>query len=71
MTGPFSLRNVWRYTFLHPTARTLFDDWEGQLRVCVTHVRALPGLEPDAPDLADVVGELVLKSPEFASLWRR
>jgi transcriptional regulator with XRE-family HTH domain len=68
---PISQRNVWRYTFLHPTARTLFDDWEGQLRVCVTYLRALSGLEPDAPDLAAIVGELVLKSPEFASLWRR
>jgi len=68
---PVPQRNVWRYTFLHPTARTLFEDWEGQLRVCVTHLRALSGLEPDAPDLAAIVGELVLKSPEFAGLWRR
>jgi transcriptional regulator with XRE-family HTH domain len=68
---PVAQRNVWRYTFLHPTARTLFDDWESQLRICVTHLRALSGLEPDAPDLAAIVGELVLKSPEFAGLWRR
>jgi hypothetical protein len=59
------------YTFLHPTARTLFEDWEGKLWVCVTHLRALSGLEPDAPDLTAIVGELVLKSPEFAGLWRR
>ena len=68
---PARQRNVWRYTFLHPAARTLFDDWEGQLRACVTHLRALSGLEPDAPDLARIVGELVLKSPEFANLWDR
>ena len=54
---PVRQRNIWRYTFLHPTARTLFEDWEGQLRVCVT--------------LVAIVGELVLKSPEFAGLWRR
>jgi hypothetical protein len=59
---PIPQRNIWRYTFLHPTARTLFDDREGQLRVCVTHLRALSGLEPDAPDLAAIVGELVLKA---------
>ena len=29
---PVRQRNVWRYVFLHPAARTLFDDWEGQLR---------------------------------------
>jgi hypothetical protein len=45
--------------------------WESQLRICVTHLRALSGLEPDAPDLAAIVGELVVKSPEFAALWRR
>jgi transcriptional regulator with XRE-family HTH domain len=68
---PVRQRNVWRYTFLHPAARTLFDDWDNQLRACVTHLRALSGLEPDAPDLAQIVGELVLKSPEFARLWDR
>jgi hypothetical protein len=49
----------------------LFDDWEGQLRGCVTHLRALSSLEPDAPDVAMIVGELVMKSPEFARLWHR
>jgi transcriptional regulator with XRE-family HTH domain len=68
---PVQQRNVWRYTFLHPSARALFEDWEGQLRGCVTHLRALSGLEPDAPDLAMIIGELTLKSPEFARLWDR
>src|SRR4029453_12909493 len=36
---PLTQRNVWRYPFLHPTARSLFDDWESQLRICVTHLR--------------------------------
>jgi transcriptional regulator with XRE-family HTH domain len=58
---PAAQRNVWRYTFLHPAARILFDDWEGQLRGCVTHLRALSSLEPDAPDVAMIVGELVMK----------
>lgn len=68
---PARQRNVWRYTFLHPAVRTVFDDWQGQLRGCVRHQRALSGLEPDAPDLAAIVGELVLKSPEFAKRWDR
>jgi hypothetical protein len=54
-----------------PSARALFEDWEGQLRGCATHLRALSGLEPDAPDLAMIIGELTLKSPEFARLWDR
>jgi MmyB-like transcription regulator ligand binding domain len=59
------------YIFLHPTARTRFDDWEGQLRICVTRLRALSTLERDAPDLGAIVGELILKSSHFAGLWRR
>ncbi len=34
-------------------------------------VAALAGTDPDAPDLAALVGELLLKSPDFAKLWER
>jgi len=68
---PARQRNVARYAFLHPAARELFDDWENSLRGCVARLRALAGTDPDAPDLAQLVGELLLKSPEFARLWER
>ncbi|MFC5827301.1 transcriptional regulator, partial [Nonomuraea insulae] len=29
------------------------------------------GTAPDAPDLTNLVGELLLKSPDFAKLWER
>jgi transcriptional regulator with XRE-family HTH domain len=66
-----SQRNVPRYVFLHPAAREVFHDWDKQLRGCVARLRALAGTEPDAPDLARLVGELLLKSAEFARLWER
>jgi len=69
---PSSQRNLARYLFLHPTSRTLFqDDWEYQVRGCVARLRAQAGIDPDAPDLTSLVGELLLKSPEFAKLWER
>jgi hypothetical protein len=34
-------------------------------------LRALAGTDPDAPDLAALVGELLLKSSHFAKLWER
>jgi transcriptional regulator with XRE-family HTH domain len=69
---PAAQRNLARYLFLHPTARTLFqDDWEYQVRGCVARLRAQAGIDPDAPDLTSLVGELLLKSPEFAKLWER
>jgi transcriptional regulator with XRE-family HTH domain len=68
---PESQRNVVRYVFLHPQAQTLFSDWDEQIRACVGRLRALAGVEPDAPDLAELVGELHSKSEEFTDLWDR
>ncbi|MER5180975.1 helix-turn-helix transcriptional regulator [Streptomyces sp. NPDC002896] len=68
---PAKQRNIARYTFLHPAAREVFADWENSLRGCVARLRAVAGTEPDAPDLGPLVGELLLKSPEFARLWER
>ncbi|WP_328370194.1 helix-turn-helix transcriptional regulator [Streptomyces sp. NBC_00457] len=68
---PAKQRNIARYVFLHPAARDLFEDWHHQVRGCVARLRALAGTDPDAPDLAQLVGELLLKSPDFARLWER
>ncbi|WP_326762498.1 helix-turn-helix transcriptional regulator [Streptomyces phaeochromogenes] len=69
---PVTQRNLARYLFLHPTARTLFqDDWDELVRGCVARLRGLAGTAPDAPDLTHLVGELLLKSPDFARLWER
>ncbi|MFC6066405.1 helix-turn-helix transcriptional regulator [Streptomyces ochraceiscleroticus] len=68
---PATQRNLARYLFLHPTARELFPDWENQVRTCVAGLRARAGINPDAPDLTHLVGELLLKSPDFAKLWER
>jgi transcriptional regulator with XRE-family HTH domain len=69
---PAKHRNVARYVFLHPAARALFDSaWHSQVRGCVARLRALAGTDPDAPDLAALAGELLLKSPEFVKLWER
>ena len=64
-------RNTIRYTFLHPTARDLWPDWEQKARACVGHLRAVAGADPDAPDLAALIGELIVKSPDFARIWER
>ncbi|MCT9137609.1 helix-turn-helix transcriptional regulator [Streptomyces violarus] len=64
-------RSLVRYVFLHPLAREVFDDWDEQARSCVARLRKLAGIDPDAPDLAELVGELMPKSPEFVDLWDR
>lgn len=68
---PAKQRNLARYLFLHPAARALFPDWDKQVRSCVSRLRAVAGTAPDAPDLTGLVGELLLKSPDFATLWER
>lgn len=68
---PANQRNTIRYTFLHPQARALFPDWEHKAKGCVAQLRALVGTDPDAPDLAGLVGELIVKSPDFSRLWER
>lgn len=68
---PVKQRNLARYLFLHPAARTLFHDWDRQITSCVARLRATAGTAPDAPDLTNLVGELLLKSPDFAGLWER
>jgi transcriptional regulator with XRE-family HTH domain len=68
---PARQRNTIRYLFLHPAARSLYTPWERVAREAVAHLRAVAGTDPDAPDLAALVGELVVKSPDFAKMWDR
>jgi hypothetical protein len=59
---PANQRNVARYLFLHPAAQDLHSNWDQQFRSCVAGLRALAGTDPDAPDLAHLMGELLLKA---------
>jgi transcriptional regulator with XRE-family HTH domain len=68
---PARQRNTIRYTFLHPGAHDLWPDWEQKAKGCVAQLRAVAGTDPDAPDLAALVGELIVKSPDFNRLWER
>ncbi|WP_040838198.1 helix-turn-helix domain-containing protein [Nocardia brevicatena] len=66
---PAAARNTIRYTFLHPTAKMLFADWDRVARNTVAHLRSV---EPaSAQPVAELVDELSAASSEFAALWRR
>ncbi|MEU2562822.1 helix-turn-helix transcriptional regulator [Streptomyces longispororuber] len=68
---PAQERNVARYVFLHPVGRTLYVPWEETVARSLAHLRAVGGRTPDSPRLTALVGELMLKSPDFAGLWDR
>ncbi|WP_447038089.1 helix-turn-helix transcriptional regulator [Streptomyces sp. DSM 118878] len=68
---PAERRNLTRYLFLHPVGRVLYQPWEATVAVSVAHLRAVGGTDPDSPQLTSLVGELLLKTPEFGRIWER
>ncbi|WP_328707355.1 MmyB family transcriptional regulator [Streptomyces mexicanus] len=68
---PEEQRNLTRYLFLHPVGRTLYAPWEETVAHSVAHLRAIAGADPADPELTALVGELLLKSKDFARLWER
>ncbi|WP_036725321.1 helix-turn-helix transcriptional regulator [Patulibacter minatonensis] len=66
---PVKDRNHARWVFLDPAARELYVDWEAIARDNVANLRMDAGRHPDDPELSALVGELSVKSPEFAGWW--
>lgn len=64
-------RNLVRFMFLEPSARTFYPEWERHARETVASLRAAAGADVDDPRLAELVGELSVKSPEFRRWWAR
>jgi transcriptional regulator with XRE-family HTH domain len=62
-------RNMLHYTFLDPSTRELYTDWESVARENVAILRLDAGRHPDDPLLADLVGEPAVKSHEFRRWW--
>ncbi|MGY0460331.1 helix-turn-helix transcriptional regulator [Kitasatospora sp. cg17-2] len=62
-------RNIARITFLDPASRTLFDDWVGCARENVAFLHLEAGRRPDDPRLAELIGELSVRSQEFRQWW--
>ncbi|SDH35595.1 Helix-turn-helix domain-containing protein [Nonomuraea jiangxiensis] len=67
---PADRRNTTRYTLLHPTARTLYTDWQHAAAMTVAQLRTAVAADPRDPGLAALVAELTEASPIFADLWQ-
>ena len=61
--------NLMRSVFLDPFFRDLYTHWDGMLVATVARLRTLIGPDIDDPALAQLVGELSVRSPEFRALW--
>jgi transcriptional regulator with XRE-family HTH domain len=61
--------NMARQMFLEPAMRDLVVDWEREARNTVAYLRNASSDALDDPMLAELVGELSIRSPEFARIW--
>jgi transcriptional regulator with XRE-family HTH domain len=66
---PAERPNMTRVLFLDEATRALYPQWRTEASRAVASLRLLSGRFADDTELAALVGELILKSPEFASMW--
>jgi transcriptional regulator with XRE-family HTH domain len=61
--------NMARLMFLDPAARDLYVHWSYEARKIASYLRTASIELPEDRQLAELVGELSIKSPEFARMW--
>jgi hypothetical protein len=61
--------NMARLVFLDAHMRELYPDWLVKARAVVGNLRIAVGKNSDDPLLLNLIGELTVNSPEFATLW--
>lgn len=62
-------RNLLRFVFLDPAARSLYVHWDVIASELVASLRFDAGAHPDDPQLAALVGELCVADEDFAGWW--
>jgi transcriptional regulator with XRE-family HTH domain len=68
---PADRPNLTRMLFLDPHTRDLYPRWREEAARAVASLRLVAGRYPDDPELAALIGELSMKSAEFAALWSK
>lgn len=63
--------NLTRMLFLDPHHRDLHACWDQEAVRAVASLRLVAGRHKDDRALAELIGELSIKSPEFAALWSK
>lgn len=67
--GPVRPANHSRFIFLDPRAHNFYTDWESAASVNVAILRRDAGRNPHDRRLAELVGELSMRSDEFRARW--
>ncbi|MBT2412784.1 helix-turn-helix domain-containing protein [Streptomyces sp. ISL-12] len=66
---PQTRPNLARLIVLDPVSRGLFVDWPAKVRDVAAHLRLSAGAWPSYPGLSALIGELGIRSDEFARVW--
>ncbi|MET8167466.1 helix-turn-helix transcriptional regulator [Streptomyces sp. NPDC005329] len=61
--------NMAGLVFLDAHTRDLYTDWPAKARAVVGNLRLTAGRFPNDPLLAALIGELTMRSTEFATMW--
>jgi transcriptional regulator with XRE-family HTH domain len=69
LNDPVSQRNIARFMFLSPAAKTFFPDWERDAANIVATMRTYAGQDPHDKVLTDLIGELVTRCDVFRTRW--
>jgi transcriptional regulator with XRE-family HTH domain len=69
LTDPVRPPNAARFVFLDPRARRFYIEWDAIAHDLVAALRGEAGRNPYDRDLADLVGQLSVRSDEFRVLW--
>jgi hypothetical protein len=69
LSDPAKPPNAARFVFLDPRARRFYIEWETIAHDLVAALRGEAGRNPHDRDLADLVGQLSVRSDEFRVLW--
>jgi transcriptional regulator with XRE-family HTH domain len=66
---PRAERNLARWMFLNPKARTVYPEWEKISEQMVAVLRVAVGQDANDPQLTKLVDDLSTGSPQFAKCW--
>jgi hypothetical protein len=66
---PRAERNQARFVFTDPHARELFADWPAAAGTTTALLHRDTRRHHDDPALGELIGDLSIRSPEFAGLW--
>lgn len=66
---PPGQQNMLRYLFTVDASRELYADWAATASKVVAELRSYAGAHPHDPKLADLVGDLAVRDPDFRHWW--